>query len=77
MDARDLTCAEVLSLITEYLEGALAPERRRRVERHLLTCANCDDHLARIRMTIRLSGRITERALDPGVRADLLAAFRG
>jgi anti-sigma factor RsiW len=77
VDAVDLSCAEVLPVLTDYLEGALTLDRRARVERHLATCANCDDHLARLRMTIRLAGRLTERALDPGMRADLLAAFRG
>jgi len=77
MDAPDISCSEVLSLLTEYLEDALPPASRSRVEQHLAACPPCSDHLQGIRVTIRLTGRITERSLDPRARADLLAAFRG
>ena len=41
--SRDLTCAEVVELVTEYLEGGLSPDERERFEEHL---GVCEDDLA-------------------------------
>ena len=35
MTARDLTCREVIDLLTDYVEDALPAQERRRVEAHL------------------------------------------
>ena len=73
----DLTCAELVELVTEYLEGALAPDDRRRFEAHLDECPHCAEYVEQIRATVRLTGRLREDALRPDVRDALLAAFRG
>ena len=39
--SRDLTCAEVVELVTEYLEGGLSPDERERFEEHLGVCDLC------------------------------------
>ena len=39
--SRDLTCAEVVELVTEYLEGGLRPDERERFEEHLGVCDLC------------------------------------
>ena len=41
MTDNGLTCREVLDLLTEYLEGALAPEDCARVAAHLAECEGC------------------------------------
>ena len=73
----ELTCREMVELMTAYLEGALSPDERARFETHLSGCDGCTNYLEQMRETIRLTGRITEDQLDPVQRDALLAAFRG
>jgi anti-sigma factor RsiW len=72
----DLTCRELVELVTGYLEQALTPQEALRFEAHLAHCPECRAHLDDARSTIRLVGRLTERSLTATAQADLLAAFR-
>jgi len=72
----DLTCREMVELMNDYLEGALAEGERARFEAHLSICDPCTIYLAQVRETIRLAGKITEESLPPLVRDELLQAFR-
>ncbi len=72
----DLTCREMVELMNDYLEGALAEGDRARFEAHLSTCDACTTYLAQVRQTIRLTGRLTEESMPPGVRDEILQAFR-
>jgi len=76
MAVDELRCQELVELVTDYLEGALAPDVVERFERHLLNCPFCDEYLAQIRRTIALTGRLHVDALDPKVGDELLYAFR-
>ena len=71
-----ITCREVVEIVTEYLEGVLSTDERARFEQHLLTCRGCIDYLDQMRETIRLTGTLTEDALEPLQKEALLAAFR-
>ena len=51
-----LTCQELVELVTDYIEGALGPAERERVERHLNACAGCANYLEQFHVTIRLIG---------------------
>ena len=72
-----LTCHEVVGLVTDYLEDALAPDVRARVEEHLAVCDGCTRYLAQMRETIRLTGMLTEEQVPEEQKAALLDAFRG
>ena len=71
-----LTCHEVVELITDYLEGALAPDVRARVDEHLAVCDGCTRYLDQMRETIRLTGMLTEEQVTEEQEVALLAAFR-
>ena len=73
----EMPCQELVEVITDYLEGALPERDRIRFEEHLSVCAKCREYVAQFHCTIETVGRVHERDLDPGVRDDLLAAFRG
>ena len=77
MSAEDLSCHEVVELITDYLEGALSPEDRGRVEAHLGVCDGCTSYLEQMRETIRLTGMLTEEQIPDEQKQELLDAFRG
>ena len=54
MAVDDLTCRELVELVTEYLEGGLDPAARRRVDAHLSWCLGCRGHLRDVRTTLSL-----------------------
>lgn len=72
----ELTCTEFVEIATDYLEGVLAPDERRRFEEHLNSCDGCDIYLAQLKETVQLVGRLDESALSPEAEAALLNAFR-
>jgi len=71
-----LSCQELVELVTDYLEGALSPGEHRRFEEHVGPCVGCRAYLDQMRTTIRLLGRLPDGALDPRAEALLLDAFR-
>lgn len=77
MSEPELTCRELVELVTGYLDGALDPGTRRRMDEHLAGCPGCTAYLDEMRVTIRLTGRLNEGDLDAGARESLLLAFRG
>jgi anti-sigma factor RsiW len=72
----ELTCAEFVEIVTDYLEGALDPRDALRFEEHAALCPGCDVYLDQIRTTIAEVGRLTPDHLDPAARDRLLEAFR-
>jgi predicted anti-sigma-YlaC factor YlaD len=76
MQPSDLTCKELVELVTEYLENCMAPDERTRFEAHLMVCSGCRTYLEQMRRTIHAMGRLTEESLDPKTRDKLLALFR-
>jgi anti-sigma factor RsiW len=73
---RDLSCLQLVELVTDYLEGALSRSDRARFERHIAGCPNCTAYLDQMRRTIAVLGRLEEESLPPAARDELLAAFR-
>ena len=72
----DLSCRELVELVTDYVEGALDRRTRSRFERHISGCPHCTAYLEQIRETVRLTGMLREDQLEPQARDELLAAFR-
>jgi anti-sigma factor RsiW len=74
--ARDINCCRVVEVVTDYLEGSLAAEDARAVDRHLERCEGCRRYLVQMRATIATLGRLREEDLSDEMRGRLLAAFR-
>ena len=72
----ELTCREVVELVTGYLEGDLASEDRARFEEHLSVCDGCTNYLGQMRTTLRATGMLTEEQIPEDQRDKLLMAFR-
>jgi anti-sigma factor RsiW len=51
-------CADVVELVTEYLEGRLPDSERRRVDEHLTECDGCTAYVEQMRTTIAVSGQL-------------------
>jgi anti-sigma factor RsiW len=73
----DLSCQELVELVTDYLEGALPAELRRRFDDHIAHCAGCRTYLAQMRVTIRTTGSLTQESISSEAEQTLLEAFRG
>lgn len=73
----ELTCKELVELVTDYFEDRLSPGDRARFEAHLADCGHCRSYLEQMRQTIHALGELPEDSLSAGARDALLAAFRG
>jgi anti-sigma factor RsiW len=71
-----LRCRELVELVTDYFEGALAPPDRARFEAHIAACNHCTAYLAQMRTTLSVVGHLDAGDLDPRVERELLDAFR-
>jgi anti-sigma factor RsiW len=72
----ELTCQELVEVVTDYLEGALPPEERIQFEKHLVMCDGCAIYVEQMRETIRLTGMLREENVSPAASDALLQAFR-
>ncbi len=72
----DITCREVLELLTEYLEGALAPAVEAAVATRLDGCDGCRHYLEQFNASIAATAELREDTVPADVREMLLAAFR-
>ena len=73
----EMTCRELVEVVTDYLEGALVFDHRRRLERHLEVCPHCVRYIDQMRRTIRTLGALGVESIAPETRRELLDAFRG
>ena len=76
MSVDELTCKELVEVVTEYLEGRLPPTERVRFEEHVAFCSWCRTYLDQMRETVRLTGTLRENDLSPEARDGLLRVFR-
>jgi anti-sigma factor RsiW len=77
VDVEQLSCQELVELVTDYLEGALPAEARARFEDHIGRCGACKIYLEQMRQTIDLVGHLRADQLSPEAEQALLDAFRG
>jgi anti-sigma factor RsiW len=73
----EMSCKELVDVITDYIEDAMPFEERLRFEAHLEECLYCASYLDQMRETIATVGQLKEDTLDPEAREQLLRAFRG
>jgi anti-sigma factor RsiW len=71
----ELSCQQLVELVTDYFDGALPPDDRARFEAHVADCPGCDRHLAQMRTAIALTGAAAALDARPEL-SGLLAAFR-
>lgn len=72
----ELTCQELVALVTDYLEGALSPAERLRFEEHLAECTGCRNYLVQFRLALRIVGSIGVEPISDQSRAAMLDLFR-
>ena len=73
---RALVCRQAVALMTDYLEDALSPRDRDRLEGHLAACPHCTEYLAQIRATIEAAGHVEPDDLPPEALDELVGLYR-
>jgi predicted anti-sigma-YlaC factor YlaD len=76
MTSNELTCQELVELVTDYLEGTLPSDDVARFEKHLGGCEGCQAYLQQMGLTIQSLGKLTEETITPQARDELLTLFR-
>jgi anti-sigma factor RsiW len=77
MSEREITCQELVELVTDYLDDRMPSDRRLLFEEHLAFCSACGTYLEQMRLTIRVTGTLREDDLDSAAREAMLSVFRG
>jgi anti-sigma factor RsiW len=73
----ELSCQEMIEVVTNYLDGAIPPDERQRFEHHLSHYAGCGTYVDQMRETIRQTGMVPrEGSLPPALRERIVAQFR-
>jgi anti-sigma factor RsiW len=74
--AEELSCQELVELVTDYLEGVLDPSRLAALDAHLAACDGCDTYVEQMRQTVAaLRGLGDGETLFPQTRETVLAAL--
>ena len=72
---RDLTCQELVELVTDYLDGAQPEAEHTRFDAHVSACEGRELYVEQMRTTVTLTQRARDLEERPDVSA-LLRAFR-
>ena len=72
----EMSCKELVELMTDYLEGALTAADRMRFEAHLAECPWCVEYVAQIERTITAVGASWRNVESDAGMAELLELFR-
>lgn len=76
MSRKEISCKELVEIVTEYLEGTLAPIERQLFEEHLVICEGCRNYLDQMRITLHLVGKLDEEDLPLPDRENIVNLFR-
>ena len=72
----ELSCQQVVELVTDYLENALLPELHERLEAHVAECPGCENYIEQVRLTIDMLHQIARESVFPATKQELLQLFR-
>lgn len=74
--SNEMSCQELVEVVTEYLEGTLPATDRARFEEHVAICPPCRTYLEQMRHTVRALGRLPRDSISEDAQRALLSVFR-
>jgi anti-sigma factor RsiW len=77
VEGEAVTCAELVEIITDYLEGGMPFWERRRFELHLAICPACRRYIQQMKQTVEALGELPSEPIPADVERALLERFRG
>lgn len=72
----ELTCQQLVELVSDYLDDQLETVQRERFLAHLALCDPCHEYVEQMRETVAALGRLEPEHLSRTARDELLHAFR-
>jgi anti-sigma factor RsiW len=69
-----MKCSHIQSVLSEYLDGQLSHVQSSQVERHLLSCDECQGRWRMLRRTVRLVGHLGHEKCPVDLRATVAQA---
>lgn len=72
----EMRCDELVTLVTDYLEGTISEADRRRFELHVAECEWCERYVEQTRAVVAALGRVGEEPADLDALERALRAFR-
>ena len=69
-----LSCKELVELVTDYLDGAMAEADRARFDAHLAICPPCVEYVAQIGRTVRTVSATSDPVASSSTSGDPPAA---
>jgi predicted anti-sigma-YlaC factor YlaD len=72
----ELSCQQVVELVTDYLENALLPGMSKRLEEHVAECPGCENYIEQMQLTIDMLRQIARESVFPATKQELLQLFR-
>ena len=76
MSESEITCKDLVELVTDYLDDRMPAEQRLRFEEHIAFCSPCAVYLEQMRQTISVTGALREDDLDQESRDAMLSVFK-
>jgi anti-sigma factor RsiW len=75
---RNMTCQELVELVSAFIDGELDPVTERRLVDHVAICDGCGNYVDQFKQTIGALGALpddTDGTLSAGQRDTLMAEF--
>ncbi len=72
----ELSCQQIVELVTDFLENALLPDMCQRLEEHLEQCPGCANYFEQVRLTIKMVHRLAQEPAFPAQKQQLLRLFQ-
>jgi len=72
----EITCKDLVELVTDYLDDRMPAEQRLRFEEHIAFCSPCAVYVEQMRQTISVTGALREEDLDQESRDAMLSVFK-
>ena len=71
----ELSCQQVVELVTDYLENSLLPGMHKRLEEHVAECPGCENYIEQMQLTIDMLHQIARESVFPATKQGLLQLF--
>ena len=73
---RQMTCKELVELLSAYLDDALELGDRDRLERHLERCSGCRSHLRQFQLMLDAMSAVPGPTIEPPYLDELIRVYK-
>ena len=72
----ELSCKELVDLVTDYMDETIPDEARAKFEQHLSECGYCNAYVQQMHLTVKLTNTLSEPESPKPAPDELLNIFR-